>query len=164
MLLTFLFFFMRAAVAMSVSLPQIIRFSLIVSPLRCPIAAAHLLFFFPQPPRNYKNVQLASLRLQISMNCLISETSEGILAEVDEFGSGRCGGRIVVNRELLTKSTARLVEFSLAQCTGCRGAVWRERPMGKGAVTTCVARDVGGRRCVQLQSAALDILELRNFK
>jgi hypothetical protein len=56
------------------------------------------------------------------MNCLISETSEGILAEVDEFGSGNVAVE-VVNRELLTKSMARLVEFSLAQCTGCRGAV-----------------------------------------
>jgi hypothetical protein len=62
------------------------------------------------------------------MNCLISETSEGILAEVDEFGSECSVG--VVNRELSTKSRVRLVEFSLAHSTGCRGAEWCEAKYG----------------------------------
>jgi len=39
----------------------------------------HLLFLHPFTDLELVDVHLASLRLQISMNCLMSETSEGIL-------------------------------------------------------------------------------------
>jgi hypothetical protein len=89
-LLTFLFFFMRAAVSLSVLRSQYIVSALhrIPGPFLQACVSNRRTAESPSsssPNRGkLKNVQLASLRLQISMNCLISETSEGILADFDE--------------------------------------------------------------------------------
>jgi hypothetical protein len=85
MLLTFWFFFMHAAAN---SLAQ----SYTVSHLSFPASRSRFvlicclgpiqMYFVLFPCGVQVNVHLASLRLQISMNCLMSETSEGILTDM----------------------------------------------------------------------------------
>ena len=86
------------------------------------------------------HVHWASLRRQISMNCLISETSAGILAAVDgrvvknlkvrwKFAKGR-GGQIVVvslRKARAAKGRCRVrIRRGMAECEV--GRLWRGKP------------------------------------
>jgi hypothetical protein len=140
MLLTFLFFFMRAAVALSVSVPRCVYCPFVLVAVRTPPSIAPVALppsCDMRLPRNcVVDIHLASLRLQISMNCLISETSEGILGECDESGRIVRFGR---DRELSWPRQFGVWSGLLATHGPPKGGVARGR-MRDGGVTTSVAR------------------------
>ena len=139
MLLTFLFFFMRAAAILSVQISHHILCLDCRSFLHLPLLVHNSSSYCDRnlPLTKLVDVQLASLRLQISMNCLMSETSEGILTICVLTGRW--------NSESIVKFGNAILLWTLApgrprlKSTGYKGAGRKRCCFGLGGVTTCVA-------------------------
>jgi hypothetical protein len=153
MLLACLFFFMRAAVALSVEFLNHHVTIIIIHSVHVPVACMPR---FPmdsciQFPPSYcnhttsrnpgKNVHLASLRLQISMNCLMSETSEGILTVMSLTSRWNFGivkfefGEAAQNHQIVVEWKPRYARVAMGLCKRCH--------FGHGSVTRrCGAENV----------------------